>query len=296
MNMVKKKEGFAGQRSAILPAELLKQLAAHPLCEALYITDIGHYPKAAFHDRERRRGSPQHILIYCVHGNGWYQIDKQTHVVSANQFFILPANVAHRYGADLQNPWTIYWVHFTGSRSVEYLKFLNQFQDGQPIIVPPRDERFHLFDDIIGHVEMSFNEDNMVYANHALAHFLTTFNHSVYRPAERSSTEQDPIGRTIAYMRQKLDKTLTLEELAQVAGMSTSHYSTVFRKKVQSAPINFFTFLKIQHACRLLQDTSLRIKDVAYQIGYEDPYYFSRVFTSVMGTSPRQFRSTKKNG
>lgn len=293
--MAKKREGFIGQRSAILPAEVLKQIASHPLCEGLYITDIGYYPKAAFHDRERRRGSSQHILIYCVQGSGWYQIDKRKHPVSANQFFVLPAQVAHRYGADSQNPWTIYWVHFRGSRSGEYIRFLNRNQDGQPILVPPRDERFRLFDDIIGHVEMSFNEENMVYANHGLAHFLTTFNNSVYRPPDRSSTEQDPIGRTISYMRQKLDKTLTLEELAEVAGMSTSHYSAIFRKKVQSAPINFFTFLKIQHACQLLQDTTLRIKEVAYQIGYDDPYYFSRVFTGVMGSSPRHFRTTTKN-
>lgn len=292
--MTRKKEGFAGQRSAILPADLLNQIAVHPLCEGLYITDIGYYPKAAFHDRERRRGSLQHILIYCVQGNGWYQLDKQKHVVGANQFFILPANVAHRYGADRQNPWTIYWVHFTGSRSADYLTFLNRNQDSKPITIPPRDERFQLFDDIIGHIEMSFNEDNIVYANHGLAHFLTTFNNSVYRPSDHSSDEQDPISRTITYMRQKLDKTLTLEELAQLAGMSTSHYSAVFRKKVQSAPITFFTFLKIQHACRLLQDTSLRIKEVAYQIGYDDPYHFSRVFTGMMGSSPRNFRMTKK--
>ncbi|UFH55875.1 helix-turn-helix domain-containing protein [Spirosoma sp. KNUC1025] len=159
----------------------------------------------------------------------------------------------------------------------------------------PRDERFQLFEDIIAHVEMSYNEENMVYANHGFAHFLTTFNNSVYRPADRSSAEQDPVSRTITYMRQKLDKTLTLEELAEVAGMSTSHYSAVFRKKVQSAPISFFTFLKIQQACRLLQNTSLRIKEVAYQIGYDDPYYFSRVFTGVMGTSPRNFRMSNKN-
>lgn len=293
--MTRKKEGFAGQRSAILPADVLKQIAIHPLCEALHITDIGYYPNAAFHDRERVRGISQHILIYCVQGNGWYQIDKQRHAVSPNQFFVLPANMAHRYGSDVQNPWTIYWVHFSGSRSDNYLTFLNLDQSNKPITVPPHEDRIKLFDDIISHVEMSFNEDNMVYANHALSHFLTTFNGFVYRPSDRTTSEQDPISITISYMRQHLDKNLTLDNLAEIAGMSTSHYSAVFRKKVQNAPIAFFTFLKIQHACRQLQDTNLRIKEVAYQVGFDDPYHFSRVFTGTMGVSPRSFRNAKSH-
>jgi hypothetical protein len=45
--MRKKTEGFAGQRSCVLPGELIKQIATHPLCENLYITDIGYYPHGA---------------------------------------------------------------------------------------------------------------------------------------------------------------------------------------------------------------------------------------------------------
>jgi AraC-like DNA-binding protein len=91
-------------------------------------------------------------------------------------------------------------------------------------------------------------------------------------------------------MKQHLGQSLTLDELAGVANMSASHYSALFRQKVQSAPINFFTYLKMQKACQLLKYSHLRIKEVAYQVGYSDPYHFSRVFTGVMGIPPRDFR------
>ena len=94
-------------------------------------------------------------------------------------------------------------------------------------------------------------------------------------------------------MKEHLTETLTLEQLAEVAGMSASHFSAVFRQKAQSPHINFFTFLKIQQACRLLEYSKLRVKEIAYKIGYNDPYHFSRVFTTVMGISPHEFR--KKN-
>ena len=292
--MHKKKEGFAGQRSCVLPGELTKQIARHPLCENLYITDIGYYPKATLHARERRKGSPQHILIYCVKGAGWYQLNDRKYAVKPNQVFILPANIAHRYGTDATNPWTIYWLHFTGSRAHCFLEFLQQNTDSSPITVSPQPERFQLFDDILSHVEMSYNMDNIVYANTSLARFLATFNNAVYNPNPVNLIGEDPISRTITFMKENLIRSLTLEELAGIAGMSASHYSAVFRTKVQSSPISFFTFLKIQEACRLLENTQHRIKEVAYQIGYNDPYHFSRVFANVMGVSPRDFRKLRK--
>ncbi len=292
--MHKKKEGFAGQRSCVLPGELTRQIALHPLCENLYITDIGYYPNAALHSRERRKGSAQHILIYCVKGEGWYILNERKFTVRPNQMFILPAHTAHWYGTDDANPWTIYWLHFTGSRSQHFLDYLQQEVGISPITVSPQPERFELFEDIFSHVEMSYNMDNIVYANSSLGRFLATFNNAVYNPNPINPEGEDPISRTISYMKEHLADSFKLEELAGIAGMSASHYSAIFREKVQSSPINFFTFLKIQEACRLLENTQLRIKDVAYQTGFNDPYHFSRVFANVMGTSPRNFRKLRK--
>ena len=286
--MIRKKEGFEGQRSAVLPVDIINQMAMHPLCESLYLTDIGYYPNASFHDRERNKGSSEHILIYCVKGAGWYNVDGQYFEIGASQFFLLPANEPHAYGADTNDPWTIYWVHFAGLRSVDFLSFL---QKGKaPLVVEPREERLRMFDDMIAHIEVSFNEDNLIYTSHALAHLLTTFKNSLYNPYIEASSGNDPVSRTIEFMKQRLDQNLTLDQLAGVANMSASHYSAVFKQKVRSAPIHFFTYLKIQKACRLLKYSAMRVREVADQVGYPDPYHFSRVFTGVMGVSPREFR------
>ncbi|MGV3602994.1 MAG: AraC family transcriptional regulator [Dyadobacter fermentans] len=291
--MIRKQEGFVGQRSAILPGDLVAQVAHHPLCESLYITDIGYYPHASFHDRERKIGCSEHILIYCVQGAGWFESGGARHVVQADHFFILPAHQPHSYGAHPVDPWTIYWVHFAGQRSGEFLTFLQS--GGGPVAVEPRDERLALFEDIMAHMEMAFNDDNLVYANHALAHFLTTLKSSLYSPTVNAKAADDSVSRTIAFMKQHLDQNLTLAELAGVANMSNSHYSAVFREKVQRSPIHFFTFLKMQKASRLLKYGSLRINEIAEQLGYRDPFHFSRVFTGVMGVSPRDFRRSESN-
>ncbi|WP_315825057.1 hypothetical protein [Paraflavitalea speifideaquila] len=64
--VVRKKEGFEGQRACILTHAKRNYCARHSFCQQLYITDIGYYPTAALHDRERKNGCAQYILIYCV--------------------------------------------------------------------------------------------------------------------------------------------------------------------------------------------------------------------------------------
>jgi quercetin dioxygenase-like cupin family protein len=53
------------------------------------------------------------VLIYCVKGQGWYSVKNKKFTVKQNQYFILPKGISHEYGAELKNPWSIYWVHFT---------------------------------------------------------------------------------------------------------------------------------------------------------------------------------------
>jgi len=81
-------------------------------------------------------------------------------------------------------------------------------------------------------------------------------------------------------MLENLAKILTLNELSNEAGLSVSQYSALFRARTQNAPLTYFTLLKMQKSCQLLANTTLRIKEVAYQLGFTDPYYFSRVSPS----------------
>lgn len=290
---MKKKEGFDGQRTYILPDALTSDVAAHPLCRGLYITDIGYYPKAQFHHRERRKGIPQCILIYCVQGAGWCQIGAEKYVITSNKVIILPAGVGHQYGADPANPWSIYWLHFAGQQADSFRQFVQGADRTGPLTVVPNEERFRLFDDIFGHLTMSFNPDNLIFATSCLPHLLATFRESVYKQAVPDDVP-DAVSASIDFMKQHLHQALSLQQLADLAGLSASHYSALFRSRTQSSPVNFFSFLRMQQACRLLENTTLRVKEIAAQLGFDDPYHFSRTFHQFIGHSPRAYRTMEK--
>ena len=72
--MIKLKDGFDGERAIVLPQLIISMIEEDPLLAALHITDIGYYPKAEHHFRERNQPINQYVFIYCIDGAGWYRI------------------------------------------------------------------------------------------------------------------------------------------------------------------------------------------------------------------------------
>src|SRR5690349_16937961 len=89
---------------------------------------------------------------------------------------------------------------------------------------------------------------------------------------ERSKSVSDcpRIGSTIRYMTQHLNQPLRASELAAVANISLSHYFVLFKRATGCGPINFFIRLRMTRARQLLETTSMNIKQIADELGYDD--------------------------
>jgi transcriptional regulator GlxA family with amidase domain len=94
-------------------------------------------------------------------------------------------------------------------------------------------------------------------------------------------------------MKQNLGKPLRVSVLARLVNISLPHYFAVFKKRTGNTPIDFFIRLRMQRACQLLEATSLSVKEVAAELGYDDPFYFSCVFKSVRHVAPSDYRKTQ---
>lgn len=99
------------------------------------------------------------------------------------------------------------------------------------------------------------------------------------------------VERSLAYMADNLHKPLQVATLAALANVSPSHFFALFKQRTGYPPMDYFTKLRMHHACRLLDSTSARVKEVAAALGYDDPFYFSRVFKSVSAVAPVHYRS-----
>jgi two-component system response regulator YesN len=89
------------------------------------------------------------------------------------------------------------------------------------------------------------------------------------------------------------DPEISLSAVAAHVMLSPSYFSMVFRREVGETFVEHVTHLRIQHAQELLRTTSLPTGEIAFQVGYPNPRYFSAVFRKVVGLSPNEFRQSQ---
>jgi AraC-like DNA-binding protein len=290
---MKKEDGFPGQISFVLPEKITGLIRGNPLISDLFLTDIGYYPHAKHHYRERPMGSSQFILIYCVEGLGEIKVGNILHLLPADHFFIIPAGVSHTYHSDEQNPWSIYWIHFSGTKAGQFARLACQCISIERGKTSRISDRIDLFSEIFRNLDRGFSIETLEYLNLLLNHLLASFTHMNQFRLVKLAGENDPIDRSINYMLVNLTKKLKLEEIAKGTGLSVSHYSRLFLNRTGHSPIDYFIQLKVQRACRLLDNSGWMIADVSRETGYDDQFYFSRVFCKVMGMSPTEYRKRR---
>ena len=110
----------------------------------------------------------------------------------------------------------------------------------------------------------------------------------------REAREIRKIEESIGYMMRHLDRPLRVSTLATEVNISPSHFFYLFKRHVGRTPIDYFIRLRLQHACRLLEETEMSVKAIAYTLGYDDPFYFSRIFKSFNRMAPSKYRSQQR--
>ncbi len=292
---MRKREGFQGQKAIVLPQSVLRDLNSNQVTKLLFVTDVGYYPKAHYHYRERTSGSDQHILIYCTEGRGWVETDSTRMKVSKDQYFFIPAKMPHSYGADNDDPWTIYWIHFKGSLSGIFIKDeITLTSIGELNNFFRNDRRIRLFDELYQNLLMGYSQENLEYSSICLWYLLGAFTYLPQFERIRSVQQHDIIEKSILYMHDHIEETINLGEIADYCGYSVSHFSMIFKKKTSRSPIEYFSNLKIQRASQMLDFTDMPVNEIADKLKFEDPFYFSRVFKKLMGLSPTEYRRKKK--
>jgi len=97
------------------------------------------------------------------------------------------------------------------------------------------------------------------------------------------------VQHTVQYMVQHYDEDLTVEQLANMAGMVRWQYSQQFRTLTGQKPTDYLAHIRINEAKELLRNSTQPLSKIARQVGFKDEYYFSRCFHKLTGNTPREY-------
>ncbi|MDR2913970.1 MAG: AraC family transcriptional regulator [Tannerella sp.] len=290
--MIKIKDGFKGERFISLPEKLLEEYGNDALIGNLYIRKIGYFPRVKYHYVQKEQSSGYAMLIYCTDGKGWYEIGGKKYRIEKNQYVILPHDKPYSFGADDQDPWTIYWMHFKGRLMSSFVPCSFVPHAIIPGEYSRMQDRILLFEEIYKCFSMGYIQEYMAYSSMCLYQFLSSF---IYLEQFRNlrtpmHKELSFSSKVIRYMQENIEVNLTLDQLAAYFRYSPSHFSMLFHQETGVSPIHYFIGLKIQKACQYIELTDMKISEISIKLGFEEPAYFSRIFSKVMGLSPSAYR------
>lgn len=134
----------------------------------------------------------------------------------------------------------------------------------------------------------SIAADNMkCYINLLLTHFIR--NHKAYAYHD-AKIDNPSIERLVRYMNTNFNLPITLDKSAKILHLSPSHLSKIFVKYTGFGFVEYLNVLRISNGKRLLENTAMPIKQIAFECGFNDSNYFSSAFKKEAGLSPLQYR------
>lgn len=282
------REGFAGQRMLVVPRTAVEQALTHPVVGKLLVTDAGCFPHAARHGRSRPRGAPEHVFLVCTDGEGWCHIEGEDTIVTRGGAVLIPAGRAHAYGASQDDPWTLWWFHFTGADAVDLVAAANAAAGGHVTHLRDPAPVASLISQVIDALDAGLTVAALTRATgaawHALAQIIATGRRT-------PGTSLSPLERAVEHLRATTPKRTAVPALASLVGLSASQLSALFREHLGVSPLQFQVQLRMARARELLDGTALPIAAVARETGYDDPMYFSRQFTRLHNTTPTAYRA-----
>lgn len=274
----------------VVPRFMQERMASAPLTRGLYLRAVGYYPSASGH-RVSRSEHNDHLLLYSVGGEGELQVNGQRHPVLRGDAMMLPKDLPHAYRSSSREPWTLYWVHFDGEDAAAFWQHLD-FNLEQPV------RQLGAAAKLVADFETLMELRNTGFVDSSFTHAANQLRQMLALIGLLAGRQQQPDGEfdleaIHALMQEKLHGQLDLATLAEVAGMSRHGFCRRYKAVTGNSPYQHYLYLKMERACHLLDVTDNSIGDIAESLGYDDPYYFSRVFRKIMGMPPAHYRSSR---
>ena len=275
----------------LLPKPVIKDLKENPISMSLYPVAMGFYKKAQDHTMSRTNHD-DYLLIYCVNGEGFLKQDNKSIKISAGDFIVLPKSISHEYSSKKKSPWSIYWVHCDGTLAKDYIAQISKQTSTNVLSIGLHSRLITEFEALLD-TRLSRSLFESYLHSCSLLSQIITHTSLLYKQTQHKFDKSLDLEAIRSLMLTHIHQQLDIDTLANTANLSKFHFIKRYKALTGRTPINDFIQMKIEKACHLLDISDTSIATIGLELGYEDAYYFSRVFNKVMGISPSQYRTMR---
>ena len=246
-----------------------------------------------YFDLQKGRILPEYQLLYIIEGGGVFHSRTVPEArLKEGDFFLLFPGEWHSYHPTGPRGWKKYWIGFRGHNMDDRVRagFLS-----------PTKPIYHVgFSEKIVQLYRSAYEAALAeeaYSQQVMAgivNLLIGLMYSLERNIELKSRNQEHvnmINRAQLRIRESLESSLTIQQVAEEMGVSYSNFRKLFKEHTGLSPAVYQQDLRLQRAKELLTTTDMSIKEIAYRLNFESPDYFSSKFRVKTGRKPSDLRT-----
>jgi len=230
-----------------------------------------------------------YVLHFVLEGKGTLYLNNEPFHIVKNEAFIIPPNVVSFVKADETEPWNYIWIHFNGPKAIELLADAGMSKE-TPVFRSTGDNRqlIHILNDLLQHSE---NELRCIGNLYHLFHELIT--HTSSKPQYNKVDERLKYVKTIIdFISVKYSEPIKIQDLSDLCGLERSYLTKLFKSSTGYSPQEYLISFRMKRAKKLLSEAQLPIQHVAYSVGYNDQFTFSKAFRKTTGVSPTAYRET----
>src|SRR6185437_8840194 len=253
------------------------------------------HPAHHYFNWSKGRVLDEYQIIYITTGNGVFESAscQQQTIKEGTILFLFPGEW-HCFKPDVQTGWDEFWVGFNGI-FIEHLVQQHFLSGKNPVFEIGLSENIiQLFTDIIDITKAELTGYQPLVAGivmHLLGKIHSLTKQQLYTGDEAT---ESIINKARIIFRTNIDQDINIEKIATELCVSYAWFRKVFKIYTGIAPHQYLIQLKIRKAKMLLTDSSKSIKEIAFSLNFESPFYFSKLFKEKAGVSPDVYRKNLK--